>query len=271
MSSTDEFVQEWRNAAYNCYSIGPQVLPRGLPGHAGRAQRVVDADRLPRQRRRDGAGRARRSRTSPPTTSTAPSAAPASCAARTRCSPATSTASAPAPSTSSRRSARSPSSRGIHQPGYRRWNLLTDERTPRAGARRGDGGVPVDQAHVADWAAGLDLPIGGETILFVDCEAAFYRTSVPRAVAQILQRAGVEFGLMGEQWCCGGPAAEMGYAEQAQRFAAHNLDDWRADRRQAGDRARPARLHHLHRGLPEVLRRRVTTSRSCSPSSCSPS
>ena len=36
------------------------------------------------------------------------------------------------------------------------------------------------------------------------------------------------FGLMREQWCCGGPAAEMGYAEQAQRFARHNLDDWRA-------------------------------------------
>ena len=56
-------------------------------------------------------------------------------------------------------------------------------------------------------AGGLDIPIGGESILFVDCEAAFYRTSVPRAVAQILQKAGYEFGLMGEQWCCGGPAS----------------------------------------------------------------
>jgi heterodisulfide reductase subunit D len=33
---------------------------------------------------------------------------------------------------------------------------------------------------------------------------------------------------MREQWCCGGPAAEMGYEEQARRFARHNLDDWRA-------------------------------------------
>ena len=44
----------------------------------------------------------------------------------------------------------------------------------------------------------------------------------------MLQMAGYEFGLMGEQWCCGGPAAEMGYADQAQRFAQHNLDNWRA-------------------------------------------
>lgn len=113
---------------------------------------------------------------------------------------------------------------GVHQEGWHRWNLLTDEGThePVLGA------TPVDQEHVRDWAHGLNIPIGGETVLFADCEAAFYRTSVPRAVAQILQHAGYDFGLMREQWCCGGPAAEMGYVEQAQRFARHNLDDWHA-------------------------------------------
>ncbi|MGH9251571.1 MAG: (Fe-S)-binding protein, partial [Acidimicrobiales bacterium] len=100
----------------------------------------------------------------------------------------------------------------------------TDERTHEPVL----GDTPVSQEHARDWADGLNLPIGGESILFVDCEAAFYRTSVPRAVAQILQRAGYEFGLMAEQWCCGGPAAEMGYTDQARRFAEHNLADWRA-------------------------------------------
>jgi heterodisulfide reductase subunit D len=33
---------------------------------------------------------------------------------------------------------------------------------------------------------------------------------------------------MQEQWCCGGPAAEMGYVDQARRFAEHNLANWRA-------------------------------------------
>jgi heterodisulfide reductase subunit D len=112
---------------------------------------------------------------------------------------------------------------GVHQPGWRRWNELTDE------ARNEPvlNGTPVSQAHVADWAEGLDLPVGGETVLFCDCEAAFYRTSVPRAVALVLKKAGVEFGLMREQWCCGGPAAEMGYTDQARRFAEHNVADWR--------------------------------------------
>jgi heterodisulfide reductase subunit D len=113
---------------------------------------------------------------------------------------------------------------GIHQPHWQRWNELTDERKNEPVLN----GTPVSQEHVADWAAGLDLPVGGETVLFCDCEAAFYRTSVPRAVAQILKKAGVEFGLMQEQWCCGGPAAEMGYVDQARRFAEHNVADWRA-------------------------------------------
>ena len=113
---------------------------------------------------------------------------------------------------------------GVHQPGWQRWNALTDE--ARSEPVLGD--VPVSQEHVADWAAGLDLPVGGETILFCDCEAAFYRTSQPRAAAQVLKAAGLEFGLMREQWCCGGPAAEMGYVDQARRFAEHNVADWRA-------------------------------------------
>jgi heterodisulfide reductase subunit D len=113
---------------------------------------------------------------------------------------------------------------GVHQPNWQRWNELTDERKNEPVLN----GTPVSQEHVADWAAGLDLPVGGETVLFCDCEAAFYRTSVPRAVAQILKKAGVEFGLMREQWCCGGPAAEMGYSDQARRFAEHNVSDWRA-------------------------------------------
>src|SRR5262245_36991576 len=111
---------------------------------------------------------------------------------------------------------------GIHQPGWERWNLATDELKSEPVL---DG---VSQDRVADWAAELELPVGGETILFCDCEAAFYRTSQPKAVAKLLRAAGVEFGLMREQWCCGGPAAEMGYVDQARRFAEHNVADWRA-------------------------------------------
>lgn len=114
---------------------------------------------------------------------------------------------------------------GIEQPNWKRWNDLTDRwgNEPVLGWN-----IEVSQNRVRSWAQGLDLPVGGETILFCDCEAAFYRTSVPRSVAQILTKADVEFGLMKEQWCCGAPAAEMGYAELFQSMAEHNVADWRA-------------------------------------------
>jgi heterodisulfide reductase subunit D len=112
---------------------------------------------------------------------------------------------------------------GIEQPNWKRWVEATVDRKSEPVLD-----VPIEQERVAEWAAGLDLPVGGETILFCDCEAAFYRTSVPRATAMVLTAAGVEFGLMREQWCCGGPAAEMGYVEAARSFAEHNVADWRA-------------------------------------------
>jgi heterodisulfide reductase subunit D len=112
----------------------------------------------------------------------------------------------------------------IHQPNWKRWNDLTDRwgNEPVLGWN-----LEVSQGNVRNWATGLDIPVGGETILFCDCEAAFYRTSVPRAVAVVLQKAGVEFGLMREQWCCGGPAYEMGYNDLGYRMAEHNVADWR--------------------------------------------
>jgi heterodisulfide reductase subunit D len=113
----------------------------------------------------------------------------------------------------------------VHQPNWKRWNGLTDRwgNEPVLGWN-----IEVSQKNVRNWAAGLDLPTGGETILFCDCEAAFHRISVPRSVALVLRKAGVEFGLMREQRCCGGPAAEMGYIEQARAFAEHNVADWRS-------------------------------------------
>jgi heterodisulfide reductase subunit D len=111
---------------------------------------------------------------------------------------------------------------GVEQPNWKRWVELTVERKNEPVLD-----VPVSQENVAAWAEGLGLPVGGQTVLFVDCEAAFYRTSLPRAVAQVLQLGGVEFGLMKEQWCCGGPAAEMGYVDQSRSFAEHNVADWR--------------------------------------------
>ena len=114
--------------------------------------------------------------------------------------------------------------RGIHQKNWKRWAELTDRwgNEPVLGWTRETSG-----SKVRAWAAGLDIPTGGEAVLFADCEAAFYRPSVPRAVALLLRAGGVEFGLMDQQWCCGGPMWETGYVDIAHKMAEHNMIDWR--------------------------------------------
>ena len=114
--------------------------------------------------------------------------------------------------------------RGVHQKNWKRWAELTDRwgNEPVLGWTRETSG-----SKVRAWAAGLDIPTGGETILFADCEAAFYRPSVPRAVALLLRAGGLEFGLMDQQWCCGGPMWETGYVDIAHKMAEHNMIDWR--------------------------------------------
>ena len=265
---TEEFVEEWRNAAYNCFSSGHKFCREVCPvmqvtRNESWTPTAFHANVVAMEQ-----GRARRSRTSPPTTSTARSAGRASCAARTRCSPATSTASAPAPSTSSRRSARSPSSSGIHQPGWQRWNERTDERThePVLGDAAGRA-----RSTSRDWAAGLDLPIGGETVLFVDCEAAFYRTSVPRAVAQILQLAGVRVRADGRAVVLRRPGRRDGVRRAGAAVRPAQPRQLARHRHQARARARPARLHHASPRTTRSTSAPSSTSRSSWSSSCSPS
>jgi heterodisulfide reductase subunit D len=115
-------------------------------------------------------------------------------------------------------------SKGIHQESWKRWADLTDRwgNEPVLGWN-----IETGASKVRAWAAGLDIPTGGETVLFADCEAAFKRPSVPRAVAMILLAGGIEFGLMNQQWCCGGPMWETGYVEVAHKMAEHNMIDWR--------------------------------------------
>lgn len=107
---------------------------------------------------------------------------------------------------------------GVERRSWKRWNEDTV-------AYRNE--MQGDPAEVAAWAEDLDLPRGGDTILFCDCMAAYRQTRVPRAVSLLLREAGVGFGLMADQWCCGGPALEMGYVDVYEEFARHNLADWR--------------------------------------------
>jgi len=64
-------------------------------------------------------------------------------------------------------------------------------------------------------------------VYFVGCVGAFFPISysIPQAFVQILEAAGVEYGLLGgEEWCCGYPALLSGNVELAHELAQHNVD-----------------------------------------------
>jgi len=66
-----------------------------------------------------------------------------------------------------------------------------------------------------------------EVIYFVGCVSSFSpRTfKIPRSVVQILQKADIDFSLLGdEEWCCGFPLMSSGFAKDFVEFAEHNIE-----------------------------------------------
>ncbi len=71
---------------------------------------------------------------------------------------------------------------------------------------------------------------GAETVLFFGCVSSFYPMaySIPQAMVQILEKAGVSYTTMGgEEWCCGYPLYGVGMDEEVVELAKHNVVHFR--------------------------------------------
>ena len=86
----------------------------------------------------------------------------------------------------------------------------------------------------ADWVKSLDeLPDHlyqkekAQVAFFAGCVASFFPMvqKIPRALVQILIKAGVDFTLLGgEEWCCGFPLIGAGMRKEAEVLIDHNLE-----------------------------------------------
>lgn len=80
-----------------------------------------------------------------------------------------------------------------------------------------------------EWMKGLDVPAFGEQteyLLFVCCTSCYDVRSqkIARAVVQLLQKAGVSFGVIGEQEsCCGESVRKIGDEDLFQKLAQGNI------------------------------------------------
>jgi len=84
-----------------------------------------------------------------------------------------------------------------------------------------------------DWADGLDVlrpPTEKAEVLFhAGCRASFNKDAQPtaRAAVQLLRKAGVEVGILGdEESCCGGRLYSMGFRDEFLRLARSNMAAW---------------------------------------------
>ncbi|MEW6668123.1 MAG: (Fe-S)-binding protein [Thermodesulfobacteriota bacterium] len=91
-----------------------------------------------------------------------------------------------------------------------------------------------DNEERADWVEEVpDAPDHGyvkdkaEVVYFTGCVASYFPVAqkIPVALAEILDAAGVDFTLLGEEeWCCGFPLLGAGIPEMLHGLVAHNVE-----------------------------------------------
>ncbi len=120
----------------------------------------------------------------------------------------------------------------------RRYQILTSGKMPKSVGdtlrnleRQGNPwGMPPDNRM--SWADGLDIRELGpgeqtDVLFFAGCAAAFDERNkkVARAFAKLLQKAGVDFAVLGfDETCCGETARRMGHEYIFQEFAKQNIE-----------------------------------------------
>jgi Fe-S oxidoreductase len=66
-----------------------------------------------------------------------------------------------------------------------------------------------------------------EVVYFVGCVASLFpmANDIPRSMVKIMQKAGVDFTVLGgEEWCCGFPMIGAGMPDKARDLARHNVE-----------------------------------------------
>jgi Fe-S oxidoreductase len=100
--------------------------------------------------------------------------------------------------------------------------------------RKEDNMMMQPKADRGKWAEGLkvkDLTREKADVVFhAGCRFSFDKEQWPvaRTALSLLQKAGVDVGIMGaSEVCCGGRPYEMGYKGEFTKFAEHNMEAWR--------------------------------------------
>jgi Fe-S oxidoreductase len=91
--------------------------------------------------------------------------------------------------------------------------------------------IPGSKSRRGEWAAGLGIKDATrekvDVLYFVGCQTSYNKDmwKIAKTAAKLLQKAGVNFGIAGEnETCCGGRAYQIGYKKEFMDQAKKNLD-----------------------------------------------
>ncbi len=100
--------------------------------------------------------------------------------------------------------------------------------------KKEDNMMMAAKADRANWAEGLGVKDlteeKAEVVFHVGCRFSFDEElwRVPRTVVDLLNKAGVDFGILGkDENCCGGRVCDMGYRGEFIKYAENNIDAWK--------------------------------------------
>lgn len=112
-------------------------------------------------------------------------------------------------------------------------HTLPQHKPVMEGFRKLNNMLNKPKAKRGDWADGLKLKDlskdKAEVVFHAGCRYSYDAdlSQVARASVSILQKAGVDFGIMGkDENCCGGRAFNMGYAKDFATGAENNIKAW---------------------------------------------
>ena len=124
----------------------------------------------------------------------------------------------------------------------------------------------MNQGERGDWAAeleGVDIvdagsgPLDHEYLYWIGCAGSFddRNKKTSRAVAKLLQRAGIDFAILGpSELCTGDPARRSGNEYIFQMLAMQNIESLDGLRREEDHHAVPALLQHAQERVPAARR-----------------
>ena len=75
-----------------------------------------------------------------------------------------------------------------------------------------------------EWAKGMNIPAKGTTMIFTGCTAAYQHPEVVQSLAKIMQTAGMDFGMLEDEWCCGALQLDAGVLDGFKISAKHNVE-----------------------------------------------